>query len=256
MIYRVKKEARFTVIDNQLATDSRLSFGARGLLVYLLSKPDNWEVRLEDLVKASPAGRTAVSRMIHELEEAGYMRRVQERGEGGTFAHVRTEVYESPQSGFPQTDKPQAENQPLINTDKEINTELTKDVSPHKPPKGGGGSGIPDNLGSEEFLEAWEAWETHRAEIKKPLKPTMKARQLKKLSAWGEQRAIAALEHTMFMGWQGIREPEPAKVIRVNGNGQAPNSHQPKTFDQIRAENNRKATEDFKRLIRQGASNG
>ena len=35
-----------------------------------------------------------------------------------------------------------------------------------------------------------------------------------------------------------------------------PNGNQPKTFDQIRAENNRKATEDFKRLIRQGAGNG
>ena len=125
-IFRVKKEARFTIIDNNLATDSRLSFGARGLLLYLLSKPDNWETRMCDLVAASPAGRTAVTRMVKELEDHGYMRRIQERGEDGTYGPGRTEVYEQPQSGFLNTDNLKSENKPLISTEKKIKTDWKK----------------------------------------------------------------------------------------------------------------------------------
>lgn len=246
MIYRVKKEARFTVIDNQLATDSRLSFGARGLLVYLLSKPDNWEVRMSDLINASPAGRTAVTRMVKELEDAGYMRRVQERSTDGTFGQGHTEVYESPQSGFLHTDNLKSENQPLINTEEEINTELTKDLIPPKPPKGGKGLDIPPNLDTQQFREVWEAWECHRAEIKKPLKPTMKQRQLKQLSDWGITRAIAALEHTMFKGWQGIREPDQPAYT----NGAAP-PRVFKTKDEIRRENNARAVQEAMNMLNQ-----
>lgn len=61
---------------------------------------------------------------------------------------------------------------------------------------------------SPEFSEAWSQWQKHRTEIRKPLKPTMRAAQLAELAAMGEQRAIAALRHTIAKGWQGIREPE------------------------------------------------
>jgi hypothetical protein len=61
---------------------------------------------------------------------------------------------------------------------------------------------------SLEFQEAWKSWKSHRSEIRKPLKPTMMAACLRELAKMGESRAIAAIEHTIFKGWQGIREPE------------------------------------------------
>lgn len=61
---------------------------------------------------------------------------------------------------------------------------------------------------SVEFSEAWKNWEKHRAEIRKPLKPTMRNGQFAELKAMGEQRAIAAIKHTIAKGWQGIREPD------------------------------------------------
>ncbi len=63
---------------------------------------------------------------------------------------------------------------------------------------------------SDKFKEAWNSWIKHRSELKKHVKPGSEAakRQLKMLAAWGEERAIAAIEHTIFKGWQGLREPE------------------------------------------------
>lgn len=60
---------------------------------------------------------------------------------------------------------------------------------------------------SEAFREAWELWEQHRREIRKPLKPTATKRQLANLKELGEQRAIAAINHSIGQGWTGIFEP-------------------------------------------------
>ena len=94
-IYRIKKDDNYTVIANQPINDKALSFGARGLLVYLLSKPDNWTVRLSDLIAQSPASRTVIRRFISELEKAGYMKRRKYRSDAGTW-NWETTVYEVP----------------------------------------------------------------------------------------------------------------------------------------------------------------
>ena len=70
---------------------------------------------------------------------------------------------------------------------------------------------IPENLNHPDFLKTWEAWKTYRTEKKKKLTPTGISMQLKKFSEWGIWRSIAAIEHTMFSGWEGIREPDPPK---------------------------------------------
>ncbi len=49
MIIKRKRSSEFAIISNRLANDKALSFEARGVLVYLLSKPDNWEVKISDI---------------------------------------------------------------------------------------------------------------------------------------------------------------------------------------------------------------
>lgn len=58
------------------------------------------------------------------------------------------------------------------------------------------------------FAEAWETWQDHRNEIKHPLKPTMAKAQLKRLGAMSEKEAVEIIQHTVEMGWQGLRGPE------------------------------------------------
>lgn len=85
--------------------------------------------------------------------------------------------------------------------------EKTKDKEPPAPP-------VPPALASPEFERAWADWQQHRREIKKPLKPTMIAAQLRAFEKMGTARAIAAIDFTIEKGWQGIREPD---IGHVNG---------------------------------------
>lgn len=90
----VKQRGRYLVADAEIFEDKSLSFGARGLMAYLLTKPDNWEVRRDHLIAASPAGRVALQGMINELKKAGYIYRRQENDPAtGKFITV-TMVFE------------------------------------------------------------------------------------------------------------------------------------------------------------------
>ena len=62
---------------------------------------------------------------------------------------------------------------------------------------------------SEKFSLGWRKWVKHRKEIGHPLTPTATSQQLTKLSAMVEARAIAAIQHSVANGWQGLFEPKP-----------------------------------------------
>ena len=94
-IIRVRKDARYFTASNEPFNDRRLSWEARGLMGYLLSKPDSWEVNMIDLSKNGPAGEHKLRRMLAELRSAGCMNRVRITLEKGKFDWL-TEVYESP----------------------------------------------------------------------------------------------------------------------------------------------------------------
>lgn len=92
---RVKKDARYFVASNEPFNDKRLSWEARGIMGYLLSKPDNWECRNRDLINNGPAGEYKIKRILSELKQYGYMKRTQYQGKDGSFIWI-TEIYETP----------------------------------------------------------------------------------------------------------------------------------------------------------------
>ena len=94
-IVRVKKDARYFSASNEPFNDKRLSWETRGLMGYLLSKPNNWQVRMDGLEKAGPAGNHKLRRMLAEARQYGYMNRIRITLPGNKFDWI-TEVYESP----------------------------------------------------------------------------------------------------------------------------------------------------------------
>lgn len=92
---RVKKDVRYFSASNEPFNDKRLSWEARGLMGYLLSKPNDWEVRMSDLENQSNAGSHKLRRILAELRSCGYMNRIRITKGDGKFDWV-TEVYESP----------------------------------------------------------------------------------------------------------------------------------------------------------------
>lgn len=126
------KENPFVMIDKTIFEDEAISWKAKGLMGYLLSRPDDWVVRMADLKKRSTDGRHATRTAVQELEGAGYLTRYRERDEQGQFVRFVVEVhevpvpeeqrtssiaFEHPQSGFPTVDNPTVENQPYTYID-------------------------------------------------------------------------------------------------------------------------------------------
>jgi DnaD/phage-associated family protein len=95
-IVRVRKDARYFVASNIPFNDERLSWEARGVMGYLLSKPDDWQTRMADLINKGPAKMKAIRRILAELRAAGYMSRERVTISHGHFAWITT-IYESPE---------------------------------------------------------------------------------------------------------------------------------------------------------------
>jgi hypothetical protein len=87
-IFRLEKTEHYARIANSVFEDDRLSWEARGLMGYLLSRPDDWQVRLYDLIARGPAGVHKIRRMLRELEEVGYLYRKRLRRKDGTFGWI------------------------------------------------------------------------------------------------------------------------------------------------------------------------
>jgi hypothetical protein len=92
---RVRKRDDYFVADKTGFNETGLSWEARGLLAYLLSKPDDWKTRNKDLENQGPAGREKIARMLKELQEFGYMNRERHQDEEGKF-RWETCIYENP----------------------------------------------------------------------------------------------------------------------------------------------------------------
>ena len=97
-IFRVDKDKQnpYVIINKQVFEDPSISLKAKGVMGYLLSKPDNWIVRREDILKHCSDGATSLKRAIQELQESGYMKISAERGVNGEIAGWVTKVFETP----------------------------------------------------------------------------------------------------------------------------------------------------------------
>jgi hypothetical protein len=99
-IFRVvhDKNNPYVIINKAAMENPALSFKAKGILAYLMSRPDGWEVSVADLVNRGIDGKASIRAGLQELEEAGHMRRYASRKQGRiTGWHI--EVYELPIAG-------------------------------------------------------------------------------------------------------------------------------------------------------------
>lgn len=102
-IIRVQKNRAnpYVMINKQLLENPDLSWKAKGLLAYLLSKPDNWQIRIYNLIKQSRDGEKSVRSGLRELEDHLYIQRFPVFTEHG-INHWESIVYETP---FEKKDK-------------------------------------------------------------------------------------------------------------------------------------------------------
>jgi len=150
-IIRITKQKNFSIISNIPLNDDNLSFKAKGIWAYLMSKPDDWTVYLGQLAKVSREGKDAVRSGLQELMKFGYIERKHIRNSSGQFTGYEYIVNENstqeknqnsknPVLDNPTLDNPTLENPTLLKTDRIPTTDFNKttttatEKSPPPPP--------------------------------------------------------------------------------------------------------------------------
>jgi len=133
---RVAKRERFTVVNRSTVNDDNLSFRARGILVWLLDKPDDWTCNSETLAAQGKEGRDAIRTALAELEEHGYLERNKRQDDKGQWS-TEWVIHETPDAGKPVAGSPVLGKPGPITEDCKPNTETER-----TPPTPQGGSAL------------------------------------------------------------------------------------------------------------------
>jgi hypothetical protein len=147
-IHRMKnRTGNFTIVLNEVFRRSDLSAKAKGIYAYLMTLPDDWIIRKQELYTHFTEGRAALDTGFAELETAGYVHKGWLRDDHGHIMGAEYTVYESAgmnnlpnvenqQSVAPNVDYPIAGNQQLLNTDITKNlVRLNKEFNAEKNPR-------------------------------------------------------------------------------------------------------------------------
>lgn len=85
VILRVRRNERYSVISTLAVEDGALSWKAKGLHTYLITRPDGWQFNRADLFRRSKDGRDATKAALKELRGAGYLTTQAVRNGGGMW---------------------------------------------------------------------------------------------------------------------------------------------------------------------------
>lgn len=85
-----KKAVRkdFTVVHNTFINDFDVDWDGKGMLLFMMSKPDYWKFSIKGLAKNTKSGEHKVSSILKALKKAGYLKMQRERCENGSFTEM------------------------------------------------------------------------------------------------------------------------------------------------------------------------
>jgi len=127
-VFRKVKKTDYTIIDNNIFKNQKLSLKGKGMICTMLSLPDNWNFSEEGLTQLSNDSRTGIRSTLKELMEYGYLTRERNRDEKGKLRETIYTIYEDPMYQNPTLEKSTLEkihNKELNN--KELNNKVNDD---------------------------------------------------------------------------------------------------------------------------------
>jgi hypothetical protein len=140
-VFRVAKNADnpFVMIDRRPIENPNLSWKAKGILVYLLSRPDDWVIRFRDLVNRSTDGAHMVRAAMSELKKVGHIKVTTER-ENGRITRWVYQVYEIPLVENQEVEKQQVKkrastNNKVVTKKKDTDIKEGASANPPQPPE-------------------------------------------------------------------------------------------------------------------------
>tara|TARA_R110000764_G_scaffold24144_4_gene58371 strand:+ start:5860 stop:6549 length:690 start_codon:yes stop_codon:yes gene_type:complete len=214
---RVQKKKNFTVVNNQFIFEKGLSLKSKGLLVWMLALPENWELYVENVIKHHTDGKTAIYSAFKELMSFNYLERKQIRDKKGKIISWEYVVHECPLSGnqevgYQQVDKQLQGNQSLIKTTKNNTIKYLSLES------------IKSDFQDLNF-DAWTLWKEFRKEqFRSSYKSIGERSAIKKLIelSKGDQKIQAdIIEQSISNGWRGLfalKQEQKSNVKQLQSN--------------------------------------
>lgn len=130
----IKESGDFVTVHKSFVFDDNLSAKAKGILLYFLSRPDDWQIYTSEVVKHMNDGQKSINSGIQELMECKYVHRIQKRTDAGIFNGYEYLVYEKP-TEMPFSENGETENGETENRKRQTtnnnrtNNDLTKNNS-------------------------------------------------------------------------------------------------------------------------------
>ncbi|MCZ9647611.1 conserved phage C-terminal domain-containing protein [Lactobacillus mulieris] len=115
----------FTTIPNSVAQNDQLSWKARGIFLYLASKPSDWQFYEIEVTRHAPDGRASLRAGLKELEDKGYLKRYRKRNDKGQVIDSDWIITDEPMFNNPMSEKPMFEKPTQVNRTLQ-NKDLTK----------------------------------------------------------------------------------------------------------------------------------
>jgi hypothetical protein len=95
-IHRSRHLGNFTILSNEAVNDPSLSLDTKGLVWWLLAKPDHWKIVWSHITKFFGLGNTVEKRMKRELQAGGYLRHKRLHVQKGKLGQVQWDLFEAP----------------------------------------------------------------------------------------------------------------------------------------------------------------
>ncbi len=122
MILKNDTQGSFVIVNQCIMHDKSLKLFDRGLLVTLMSLPDNWNFSINGLATILSDGRDSIRGGIDRLQEKGYLIKEQMR-KNGKFSDICLRINvapnkplsEKPTTGKPTSDKSVSSNATQLN---------------------------------------------------------------------------------------------------------------------------------------------
>ena len=221
-IIRAKREHNYTVINNRVFQRNQLSWQAMGMLSYLLSKPDDWSVVVNELINvtkdtAKPTGNNGVYNILKELKEKGFIQ-VRKNG-NGTTDYI---VFDNPNQANPNQANPNQANPnqaktTLVNTDiyQVLKDSKDGDVEDDVSEASESAKPININIGDFPITDDWEPKDkvAFDAKLRRSQIPSLGDKRIKDAlieftgywSARGDTQTQAMWEHKFFQSLMRLK---------------------------------------------------
>ncbi len=230
-IIRTKREHSYTVVSNKIYDKNQLSWQAMGLLGYLLTKPDSWQVMVAELVNVTkdtkkPTGREGVYNIINELKEKGFIS-VRKNSDGSTDYTVYDEPIQQsnqgkpnqgkPNQGKPNQGKPNQAEPTLVNTEYKQVLNINKDGEEEGAENAASASekNISNVFGDFPMTDDWEPKDkvAFDAKLRRSQIPSLGDKRIKDAlieftgywSARGDTQTQAMWEHKFFQSLMRLK---------------------------------------------------